>query len=76
MHFKETLSRIQEAMKLLPKEQSSNFRVLFVIATEEINTIQEKVASQIERIGNDFYFPIDVRFFSLAELEREFQIGA
>ncbi|HWR75967.1 MAG TPA: hypothetical protein VN283_02005 [Thiobacillus sp.] len=76
LHFKETLARIQEAVKLLPKEQSSNFRVLLAIATEEVNTIQEKVASQIERISNDFYFPIDVRFFSLAELEREFQIGA
>lgn len=76
MHFKETLARIQEAVKLLPKEQSSNFRVLLAIATEEVNTIQEKVASQIERISNDFYFPIDVRFFSLAELELEFQIGA
>lgn len=76
MHFRETLSRIQEAVKLLPKEQSSNFRVLLAIATEEVNTIHEKIASQIERISNDFYFPIDVRFFSLAELEREFQIGA
>lgn len=75
-HIKETLARIQKAVKLLPKEQSSDFRVLLAIATEEVNTTQEKVVSQIEGISIDFYFPIDVRFFSLAELEREFQIGA
>lgn len=76
MHFRETLSRIQEAVKLLPKEQSSNFRVLLAIASDEVGSTQEKVAPMIDRIGVDFHFPIEVRFYSLAELEREFQIGA
>lgn len=75
MQFRETLFRIQEAVKLLPKEQSENFRVLLAIACEEVGSTQEKVASQIDRISTDFHFPIEVRFYSLAELEREFKIG-
>ena len=76
MHFRETLVRIQEAIKLLPKEQSSNFRVLLAIASDEVGTTQERAAPQIERISIDFHFPIDVRYFSLVELEREFNVGA
>lgn len=75
MHIRETLGRIQDAVKLLPKEQLSNFRVLLAIASDDIEATQERVAPQIAKIAVDFYFPIDVRFFSLAELEREFNIG-
>ena len=75
MHFREMLVRIQGAIKFLPKEQSSNFRVLLAIASDEIGITQERVDLQIERIGIDFHFPIDVRYFNLAELEREFNVG-
>ncbi|WP_200587597.1 hypothetical protein [Stutzerimonas stutzeri] len=76
MHFKETMSRIQEAAKLLPNEQTSNLRVLLAIATDEVSTSRGRIESIIERLRGESPFPIEVRFYSLADLEREFNIQA
>ncbi len=75
MQLRDTLSRIQESAKLLPNEQTTNFRVLLALASDESNASQERVAAQIDRYRAEFAFPIEVRFYNLAELEREFNVG-
>lgn len=75
MHIRDSLSQIQEGVKLLPQEQTSGLRVLLAIAADNLGTHQERVRSQVERVRTDFPFPIEVRFYSLADLEREFKIG-
>jgi hypothetical protein len=76
MHVRETLSRIQESMKLLPPEQISGLRVILAIAADDLSTNKERLTSQIDRFRSDFAFPVEVRFYSLADLEREFNISA
>lgn len=75
MQLRDTLSRIQESTKLLPKEQTENFRVLLALASDEGSVIQERVVAQIDRFRSEFAFPIEVRFYNLAELEHEFNVG-
>lgn len=75
MQLRDTLSRIQDSAKLLPNEQTANFRVLLALASDESNASQERVAAQIDRYRSEFAFPIEVRFYNLAELEREFSVG-
>lgn len=75
IQLRDTLSRIQESAKLLPSEQTANFRVLLALASDEGNAGQERVAAIIDRYRPEFAFPIEVRLYNLAELEREFNIG-
>lgn len=76
MQLRDTLSRIQQASKLLPAEQTANFRVLLALASDESIERQSRIAEQIDRYRNEFPFPIEIRFYNLADLEREFNIGA
>lgn len=76
MQLRDTLGRIQQTAKLWPPEQTANLRVLLALASNEGFASQERVAAQIDRYRNEFSFPIEVRFYNLAELEREFNIGA
>lgn len=73
--LRDTLSRIQISAKLLPKEQTANFRVLLAMASYEGNINQESVVAQIDRYRSEFAYPIEVRFYNLTELEREFNVG-
>lgn len=76
MQLRDTLARIQQSVKLLPSEQTANFRVLLAVATDEGGVSHGRVAEQIDRYRNEFSFPIEIRFYNLAELEREFNVGA
>lgn len=76
MYFRDTFHKIQESVKLLPAEQTANLRVLLAVATDESSSRQERIAAQIDRFRGEFPFPIEVRFYSLADLEREFKTGA
>jgi len=76
MQLRDTLGRIQQTASLLPSEQTANLRILLAIASDEGTASQERIAAQIERFRSEFSFPIEVRFYNLAELEREFNIGA
>ncbi|MFA7346503.1 MAG: hypothetical protein WCZ86_01965 [Desulfurivibrionaceae bacterium] len=74
--LRDTLARIQQSVKLLPAEQTSNFRVLLALATDEGGVSHGRVAEQIDHYRKDFSFPIEIRFYNLAELEREFNVKA
>jgi hypothetical protein len=76
MYFRNTFHKIQESVKLLPAEQTANLRVLLAVATDEGSTRQERIAAQIDRFRGEFPFPIEVRFYSLTDLEREFKTEA
>jgi hypothetical protein len=70
--LRESLRRIQESAKFLPAEQGANFRVLLAIASGEDSPSQDRMAVEIDRFRNEFPFPIEVRFYKIADLEREF----
>lgn len=72
----EILTRIQDNAKLLPADQVTNFRLLLALASDESSIIQEQVAAQIDRLRPDFPYPIEVRFYNVGDLEREFDIVA
>ncbi len=76
MQLQETLKRIEEAAKHLPNEQTEKFRVLLALATSEDFERKSQFMEKIKHYQNEFSFPIDVRLFSLAELEREFNVRA
>ena len=76
MLLKELFRRIRETAKLLPSDQATNFRVLLAIASDEDTLNQDRVTAQIDLYRRDFAFPIEVRFYKLADLEREFNIGS
>lgn len=75
MQLRNTLVRTQQTASLLPSEQTANLRILLAIVSDEGSTSQERIAVQIERFRSEFSFPIEVRFYNLVELEREFNIG-
>jgi hypothetical protein len=76
MQLRDTLARIQQSVKILPAEQTANFRVLLAVATDEGGVSHRRVAEQIDHYRNEFSFPIEIRFYNLAELEREFNVEA
>ena len=74
--LRQSLKRIQESVQLLPTEQSVSLRVLLIIAGDEDNAFEGRVTAQIDRYRSEFAFPIEVRFYSLTDLEREFDLVA
>lgn len=76
MRLRETFARIQESAKLLPIDQATNFRVLLAMVCEDVTFSQDSISAQIDKYRREFPFPIEVRFYNLSELEREFNIGS
>lgn len=76
MQLRETLLRIHENVKFLLGEQAANFRVLLAIVGDEGTLNQERITTQIDKSRSEFPFAIEVRFYNLADLEREFNIVA
>lgn len=76
IQLRNTLARIQQSVKSLPAEQTTNLRVLLAVATEEGGVSHGRVTEQIDRCKNEFSFPIETRFYNLSELKREFNTGA
>lgn len=76
MQLKHTLSRIQLASKQQPLEHAGNFRVLLAFALEGSNADADRVQNQINRVRDEFPFPIEVRFYRLDDLERDFIVAA
>ncbi len=74
LKLRETLRSLQKAVEMLPNEQGLNLRLLLAVATEDGILSGAPVASQIDRYRSDFPFPIEVRFYDLAELESEFKM--
>lgn len=76
MQLRQTLARIQQVSKLQPLEQAGNFRVLLALAIESSNAEPERIQSQINRLRDEFSFPIEIRFYRLDDLERDFTVAA
>lgn len=75
-YLRETLSRIQKSLATFPAREIQGVRVLLAIATDEQGANQARVAEQVDRLRTEFPFAIELRFYSLAELKREANIGA
>ena len=71
-----SLKRIQENIQLLPAEQRSGLRVLLIIASDDTQALERRVSAQIEPYKHELPFPVEVRFYNLADLEREFDLVA
>lgn len=76
VQLRHTLARIQQVSKQQPLEQAGNFRVLLALAVEGSDVEPERVQSQINRLRDEFSFPIEVRFYRLDDLERDFIVAA
>ena len=76
MQLKHTLARIQQVFKQQPLEQAGHFRVLLALAIESSDADSERIQSQIDRLRVEFSFPIEVRFYRLDDLERDFIVTA
>jgi hypothetical protein len=74
-HLRDTLGRIQQGVKLLPAVQTANFRVLLAVATDEGVVSPRQIAEQIDHYRDQFSFPIEIRLYNIADLEREFNVG-
>lgn len=74
--LKQTLARIQQVSQVQPFEHGGGFRVLLALAIGGENPNPDRVLSQINRMRDDFPFPVEVRFYMLNDLEREFSIAA
>ncbi len=69
------LQRIQNGARALPSEQASNFRVLLAFVDEDNSINRDKLAFRVDYLRSEFSFPIEVRFYNLLELQREFAIS-
>lgn len=76
IQLRQSLSRIQEAVHMLPSEQTGNFRVLLALAFDGEAATLEPTNLQINRLRENFPFPIEVRYYKLEDLEREFSVAA
>lgn len=76
IQLKHTLTRIRLASKQQPLEHAGNFRVLLALALEGSDVEADRVQTQINRVRDEFPFPIEVRFYKLDDLERDFIVAA
>jgi hypothetical protein len=76
MQLRHALARIQQVSKQQPLEQAGNFRVLLALAVESSDAEPDRIQSQINRLRDEFSFPIEVRFYKLDDLERDFMVVA
>lgn len=76
IHIRHIIRNLEGGVKFLPPEQTKNLRLLLAIASDGDDFDKDLAMRQIERYRNDFSFPIEVRFYNLADLEREAQIKA
>jgi len=76
MQLRRTLVRIQQVSKQQPLEQAGNFRVLLALAIESSDSKPDRIESQINRLRDEFSFPIEVRFYRLDDLQRDFIVAA
>lgn len=66
-----TIRSIDESIKLLPRDQAPNLRLLLVIIATDSNVSQERLAAHIEKYRSNSLFPIDFRYFNLDDLKRD-----
>lgn len=73
--LKDSIYRIAESAKLLPDSDRKNFKILLAVATDQDKVNFERIRDQLDQIRKEFPFPIEVRFYNLADLEREYEIS-
>ena len=73
VQLRDTLLRIRQNVMLLPVEQAINFRALIAVVTDESSESLLRLVEEIERLRYEFSFHIEVRFYTLVDLEKEFR---
>ena len=76
IQIRKYFAHVLESARFLPSDQTTNLRVLLAIVLYKGIASQERVAAEIDRNRSEFPFPIEVRFYNMADLEREFKQGA
>lgn len=74
--FKEVFYAILDAAERLPDEMRNRFSLVLAVATDAPAEDHERLAKRLYSLIGVTPFPVDVRIFSLEELEREFNLGA
>ena len=70
----DSLMNIQQAIRLLPNEQTNNLRVLLAIVNDNDTATQESISARIDSYRNEFSFPIEIRFYNMDQLMMESNI--
>lgn len=74
--FKEVFNGILESVEQLPDSQKSHLSLVLAVATDAPAEDHEQLSKRLYSLINVTPFPVEVRIFSLEELERELNIAA
>jgi len=67
-----TIDKIIASANFLPDSERKNFKILLVIVTDQTTIQAQKIKEQLHR--DNYLVPIELRFYNLDELEKEFEV--
>lgn len=74
--FKEVFHSILDAAERLPESLRNRFSLVLAAATDAPTADHEQLVKRLSSLIGITPFPVEVRVFSLEELEREFNLGS
>lgn len=72
--LKDSISKIAESTRLLNDSDRKNFKLLLVVTTDQDKITFNEIKERIDRIKGYYpSLPIELRFYKLTDLEKEFE---
>lgn len=72
--FRDTIQRILHTAESLPDSVRGRFSLIIAIATDSLSTDHEQLTNRLYSLIGETQFSVEVRIFSLEELEKEFNL--
>lgn len=73
--LEDTINRIQGSVRSLPSSVKNNVKLILAVATDQKSMNMEKLHNQIARLESRATIPLEVRLYSLEDLESEYGIN-
>ena len=73
--LQDTINRIEGSLANLTNSERRNIKLLLAVVTDQEGSINGRIEQQLENLKKKVSFPIELRTYNMAELEKEFEIN-
>lgn len=73
--LQDTINRIEGSIANLKNSERCNIGLLLAIVTDQENPINARIEQQLSELKKKASIPIELRFYNLADLEKEFEMN-
>ena len=73
--LQDTINRIEGSLSNLSNAERRNMKLLLAVVTDQEGSINDRITQQLENLKKKASFSIELRFYNLSELEKEFEIN-